>query len=77
MPGFFFEVANRFFYFALKLVFAPQSEEIEPTLLEMSFDYFWRGAVVPALKTLILIQLPALKTAFFPKARCHTDIQLS
>ena len=34
-----------------------------------------RDTVVPALKTLILSQLPALKTTFFPKARCPADIQ--
>ena len=34
-------------------------------------------AVVPALKTLILSQLPALKTTFFPKAGRPVDIQLS
>jgi len=33
--------------------------------------------VVLVLKTLILSQLPALKTTFFPKARCPADIQLS
>ena len=34
------------------------------------------GTVVPALKTLIFTQLPALKT-YFPRARCPADIQLS
>ena len=33
------------------------------------------GTVVPALKTLIVSQLPALKTAFFQKQ--GADIQLS
>ena len=36
MRDFVFEVDNRVFFFSLRLVFAPQRKQIDPTLLGMS-----------------------------------------